>query len=123
MLLAGADNARGFAGRCPGIALVGDHISLFPIAPVAEGFWAPLVQALRNFFFYFSPLLGALAGGLIGLSYNAFFWVFEVLIGFGAGCVVSVCMIALSVRARFKADPSLTRNALEKTAAKTRSTD
>ena len=99
------------------------YLLYFKLLPQPKGLWAPFVQAVRNFFFYFSPLLGALAGGLIGLSYNAFFWVFEVLIGFGAGCAVSVCMIALSVRARFKADPSLTRDALAKAAAKTRATD
>lgn len=72
------------------------------------------MQSVRNFLFYFGPLLGALAGGILGLSYNAFIWFFEVVIGFGAGCVLSVVMIAWSVRARFKSDPGLMRSNLDK---------
>lgn len=72
------------------------------------------MQTFRNVLFYCSPLLGALLGGWIGLSYNAFIWVVEVLIGFGVGCLVSASMIMFSIRARFKSDVSLTRNALDK---------
>lgn len=72
------------------------------------------MQRVRNFLFYFSPLLGAALGGVIGLGYNTFSAIVEVLIGFGAGCVFSVVMIVLSVRARFKSDVTLTQSALEK---------
>ena len=72
------------------------------------------MQALRNFFFYFSPVLGAVLGVWIGLSFNFFAAVIEMLIGFGVGCLASIAMIALSIRARFKADPHLTRSVLEK---------
>lgn len=65
------------------------------------------MQTVRNFLFYFSPLAGAVMAGIIGLSYNKFFWVFEVLFGFVGGCLLSIMMIIMSVRARFRSDPSL----------------
>jgi hypothetical protein len=79
------------------------------------------VQAIRNLLFYFSPLIGAALGGLIGLEFNAFVWIVEVGIGFGLGCLVSLVMIALSVRARFKQDPQLTATGLAKPNAPKRS--
>lgn len=72
------------------------------------------MQTLRNFLFSSSPLLGALVGWWIGRSYNAFTEVVDIAFGFGVGCLVSILMIVLSVRARFKSDVSLTRNALHK---------
>lgn len=65
------------------------------------------MQSVRNFLFYVSPLVGAVLGGLIGLFFNKYIWVFEVLFGLAGGCVVSGLMIAWSVRARFNSDPSL----------------
>lgn len=65
------------------------------------------MQSVRNFLFYISPLVGAVLGGLIGLYFNKYLWVFEVLFGLAGGCVVSGLMIVLAVRARFKSDPSL----------------
>jgi zinc transporter ZupT len=66
------------------------------------------MQTLRNIFFYFSPLIGAFLGWYIGKYCNMFLNFVEILIGLGAGCVVSIVMLVLSVRARFKADPGLT---------------
>lgn len=80
------------------------------------------MQSARNFLFYVSPLVGAVLGGLIGLSFSKYLWVFEVLFGFAGGCVMSVLMIAWSIRARFRSDPSLTKVHLKKTnLAKTKS--
>jgi hypothetical protein len=70
------------------------------------------MQAIRTVLYYLSPLGGAVLGGVIGLSYHPFIWAIEVLIGFVAGCVLSVLMIILSIRARFKSDVSLTQNTL-----------
>lgn len=70
------------------------------------------MQTVRNFFFYFAPILGGVLGGVIGMGYHTWFWLLEVLIGFGAGCLVSGMMIAFSIRARFKSDVTLTRSGL-----------
>ena len=75
------------------------------------------VQIVRNIFFYFSPLIGAVLGWWIGLSHNIFSSLIESLIGFGGGCLVSIVMIVLSVRARFKSDVTLTQNTLGKESA------
>ncbi len=75
------------------------------------------MQSLRNFFFYFSPLVGALIGGGLGFALHVFAWIPGAGVGFGIGCAVSALMIVLSIRARFKSDPSLTRSTLGKRAA------
>jgi hypothetical protein len=72
------------------------------------------MQTLRNILFYFSPLVGAFLGWFIGQYCNMFLDLVEVLIGLGAGCVVSIAMLILSVRARFKADPGLTHVQLKR---------
>ena len=70
------------------------------------------MQTVRNALYRFSPVGGALLGGVIGLSYHPFIWVIEILIGFVVGCVISGLMVVLSIRARFKSDVSLTQNPL-----------
>ncbi len=72
------------------------------------------MQTLRNFLFYSSPLLGAVVGWWIGRSYNAFTEIVDIAFGFGVGCAISILMIVLSVRARFRSDVTLTRTALHK---------
>ncbi|MEY4484860.1 MAG: hypothetical protein RL693_2312 [Verrucomicrobiota bacterium] len=72
------------------------------------------MQTARNLLFYISPLVGAVLGGVIGLAFSKFFWVFEVLFGFAVGCGVSIMMIVWSVRARFRSDPSLMEVELRK---------
>lgn len=74
------------------------------------------MQSVRNFLFYFSPLAGAVIGGLLGYELHVFAWLPGALVGLGAGLAVSLVMLVLSIRARFKADPTLTRSNLEKAA-------
>jgi uncharacterized membrane protein len=76
------------------------------------------MQTVRNMLFYFSPLAGALLGGLIGFYLHVFALIVGLLAGFGIGCAVSVLMVVVSIRARFKSDVSLTQNPLEKESAR-----
>jgi hypothetical protein len=72
------------------------------------------MQSVRNFFFYFSPIIGAVIGGRIGLRFHDLAWIIGAALGFGLGCGFSILMIVLSIRARFRADPGLTRSTLGK---------
>lgn len=74
------------------------------------------MQSVRNFFFYFSPLGGALIGGVIGYWFHVFAWIIGAGAGFAFGCAMSALMIVLSIRARFRADPGLSQSTLGKTA-------
>jgi hypothetical protein len=74
------------------------------------------MQSVRNFLFYFSPVVGAFAGGVLGHRVHTFAWIIGAFVGLMAGCALSVSMIALSIRARFKADPSLLVSTLGKSA-------
>ena len=72
------------------------------------------MQKIRTALFYLSPLGGGVLGWLIGLSSHAYIWAIEVLMGVGAGCLISVIMLVLSIRARFKSDITFTKNPLSK---------